>query len=114
MKASQELEDSRSAEDCCPKCGRRMDFWPEEVDRPDDSDDSGDDSGAHRAVDDDFRLLPSSASESSAEPDGGCHPNWKKDANGSFYWDGPPENDGPHEAVRASRRAAFGIGRSSG
>jgi hypothetical protein len=51
VEASHELEDSRAADDNCPKCGRRMDFWPEEVERPDD-DDSGrkvgddDDSGA--------------------------------------------------------------------
>lgn len=37
---SQALEDSPSADDCCPKCGRRMDFWPEEVDRPDEPDES--------------------------------------------------------------------------
>jgi hypothetical protein len=34
MSASDDLEDSRSADKCCPKCGRRMDFWPEEVERP--------------------------------------------------------------------------------
>jgi hypothetical protein len=43
--ASHELEASRSADHCCPKCGRRMDFWPEEVERPDDDDSDNDDSG---------------------------------------------------------------------
>jgi hypothetical protein len=123
--ASQQLEDSRSADDCCPKCGRRMDFWPEEVERPEDveSDESaagepavefGDEFAAPESVEDDFRLLPSGASESPADPVGGSHPNWKKDANGGSYWDEPAEDNGPHEAVCSSRRAAFGIGGSSG
>lgn len=45
MVESLELENSRSAEQCCPKCTRRMDFWPEEVERPDDDDSGCDDSG---------------------------------------------------------------------
>jgi hypothetical protein len=34
MVTSMEKEVSRSAEACCPKCGRRMDFWPKEVEAP--------------------------------------------------------------------------------
>jgi transcriptional regulator with XRE-family HTH domain len=37
--ASMEQDLGRSADHCCPKCGRRMDFWPEEVERPDDGED---------------------------------------------------------------------------
>jgi hypothetical protein len=72
IEASHELEDSRGSNNCCPKCGRRMDFWPEEVERPDDDDDSsgregddddssgaiGDDDSARRAGDDDDFSLP--------------------------------------------------------
>ncbi|HEX5008430.1 MAG TPA: hypothetical protein VFV70_15055 [Hyphomonadaceae bacterium] len=47
IQASLEEELSRSADSCCPKCGRRMDYWPEEVERPDDDEESGlDGSGA--------------------------------------------------------------------
>jgi hypothetical protein len=45
IQAALEEETSRSADQCCPKCGRRMDFWPEEIERPDDDDSDGDDSG---------------------------------------------------------------------
>ena len=45
IESSYELEASRSADQCCPKCGRRMDFWPEEVERADDDDSDDDDSG---------------------------------------------------------------------
>jgi hypothetical protein len=108
MAASQTLEDSRSANQCCPKCNRRMDFWPEEVERPDDddsdgadsadsddsgvgdSDDSGDDPGVGRSGVGDFRVGESGLGEPTAEVDAGCHPHWKKDTNGSWYWDGPP------------------------
>jgi hypothetical protein len=48
IKALHQLQASRSADDCCPSCGRRMDFWPEEVERPDD-----DESGAAQSGDDD-------------------------------------------------------------
>jgi hypothetical protein len=41
--ASMQEELSRSDDECCPKCGRRMDFWPEEVEGPDDE--SEDESG---------------------------------------------------------------------
>jgi hypothetical protein len=131
---TQEL--TRSADHCCPKCGRRMDFWPKEIERPDDDDDDsgGGDSGKVESGlaqsdpaqsekpqpekvqsgpaqtgkvesdddDDDFSNRDSIdsgagrsggesiASEPAAEMDLGCHPHWKKDANGSWYWDGPP------------------------
>jgi len=69
--ASQKLEDSRSADECCPKCGRRMDFWPEEVERPDD-DDSGDDDDSSRTTagddDDDFRNLMVGDDDFSSQP----------------------------------------------
>jgi hypothetical protein len=52
--ASHELENSRAADDNCPKCGRRMDFWPEEVERPDDPEPGDDDSGGGRRDDDPF------------------------------------------------------------
>jgi hypothetical protein len=49
IQAQAELEASRSADECCPQCGRSMAFWPEEVERSDDSDESGSDDS-----DDDF------------------------------------------------------------
>jgi len=108
MQASLVLELSRSAEDCCPKCGRRMDFWPEEIERPDDEetggdsnlDDSGsrdsklDDSGAGDSRLDDSDLDDSGAGDSNLDDSGKSgdgRPRWKKDADGDWYWDGPPE-----------------------
>ena len=57
VQAQMALEETRSAEDCCPKCGRRMDFWPEEVDGSDEDDlvdDFDDDDSGRRDSDDDF------------------------------------------------------------
>lgn len=99
MAASQALEDSRSADQCCPKCNRRMDFWPEEVERPQEVE-SGESGAVEPAVESDDKFEAgkpalefgdeSGAGDPDAGMDGGCHPNWKKDANGSWYWDGPP------------------------
>lgn len=84
--ASYELEDSRSADQCCPKCGRRMDFWPEEIERPDDDDDDfdGDDSGDDDSSDfvadpgdddsDDSDVLKSADDDSGRAKDGGVSP----------------------------------------
>jgi hypothetical protein len=112
MVAAMQQELSRSQDECCPKCGRRMDFWPEEVERPDDEPEEDDEesgsveyragqSGSVESVE--FRTAGSVESgsvefsrkkfgddDSTAERDGGCHPHWKRDANGSWYWDGPP------------------------
>jgi transcriptional regulator with XRE-family HTH domain len=95
--ASMEKELSRSDDACCPKCGRRRDFWPEEVERPDDEDESGfdefdaEESGSDESDESgEFRGEPANAGASQSEVDIGCHPHWKKDSNGSWYWDGPP------------------------
>jgi len=56
IEASHELENSRSADDNCPKCGRRMDFWPKEVERPDDPETGDGDSGGDRPNDDYFTI----------------------------------------------------------
>lgn len=94
IQASDKLEANRSAEDCCPKCGRRMDFWPEEVERPDDDDsgvgDSDDSRGNDSGVADSGDSGVADSGDSGAGADGSCHPHWKKDAKGSYYWDGPP------------------------
>ncbi len=108
--AAHRLEDSRLAEDCCPKCGRRMDFWPQEVERPDDDDSSArsadDDSGveAHGDdSDDDDSDTDNSGDRRNDDDDSGTRAHdddsgkraadsgWKQDAGGDWYWSGPPE-----------------------
>jgi hypothetical protein len=111
-----ELEASRSAEECCPRCDRPMHFWPEEVDGPDEDDDSGagdsgggrdddssrrrdDDDSSKRAGDDDF-AKDDSVRDDSGGGDSGSRTgssggsgvsHWKQDTDGDWYWDGPPE-----------------------
>jgi len=92
--ARNELEASRSAEECCPRCDRPMHFWPEEADGPDEDDDSGkDDSGKDDSTDASVRDDSGGGDSGSRTGDSGGSgvSHWKQDTDGDWYWDGPPE-----------------------
>jgi hypothetical protein len=107
LKALDELETRRSADECCPKCGRRMDFWPQEVERPDEEEPAGHSADSGDSADDFHRGESGDCASATDNGVGGGEKERKGEILG-------PQAESADEAARTRRRAAFGIGRHKG